>query len=215
MFNHALPLQWGWIDSIVTKGICDIYLNVSPLEKVELGLFFFFLSWGENPHWFWELPKYISILTWRICDQGPPKQKTWPPHLPHHPFWSRCVRIYLFIYYTSNTRVSSPWVSHWTCVRPSPRIGVHHPFPSLPIKGSLVPKYANIFYETVPPVCWGRLLFLLFLSKVHFSINIAKIFFFKFQIAFISNFYFMTDSISSTRKSMFAIKILTFFSEGY
>ncbi len=41
MFNHPLPLQWGWIDSIVTKDICDIYLNVSPLEKVELGLFFF------------------------------------------------------------------------------------------------------------------------------------------------------------------------------
>ncbi len=42
MFNHPLPLQWGRIDSIVTKGICDVYLNVSPLEKIELGLFFLY-----------------------------------------------------------------------------------------------------------------------------------------------------------------------------
>ncbi len=27
--------------------------------------------------------KYVSILTLRICNQGPSKRKTWPPHLPH------------------------------------------------------------------------------------------------------------------------------------
>ncbi len=41
MFNHPLPLQWGWIDSIVTKGICDIYMNVSPPWKSWTGTFFF------------------------------------------------------------------------------------------------------------------------------------------------------------------------------
>ncbi len=49
MFNHPLPLQWGWIDSIVTKGICDIHLNVSSLETVELGLFFYIMRWKSAP----------------------------------------------------------------------------------------------------------------------------------------------------------------------
>ncbi len=55
MFNHPLPLQWGWIDSIVTKGICDIP-ECFPPWKSWTGTFFFFISWGENPHRFWELP---------------------------------------------------------------------------------------------------------------------------------------------------------------
>ncbi len=117
MFNHPFPLQWGWIDSIVTKGIFDIHLNVSPLEKVELGLFFF-ISWGENRHRFWELPSYYRDFL--ICNA-----KNCPSVLNYNfrVFANLCTRLQQ---------------GHNICPNPP-----HHPFPRPP-KRAIISKRAEM-----------------------------------------------------------------------
>ncbi len=87
-WGHIFPHICGYIGRIVSK-------NNKVHPRVDLHQPWNFMKIGSK---LWPVScvlihKYISILTLRICYQGPPKRKTWPSSPPTlTPFFKR-VRI--------------------------------------------------------------------------------------------------------------------------